>query len=351
MGPFFLELHALKKSFTSHTSAVNRVSLTINSGEIICLLGPSGCGKTTLLRMVAGLEQPDVGQILLNGQNIIPVPPHQRDFGLMFQDYALFPHKNIFENVAFGLRMQGHKKEARDKRVSEMLKLVGLRGFEKRAVHALSGGEQQRVALARSLAPNPHLLMLDEPLGALDRALRERLMLELRRIIKQIGVTAIYVTHDQTEAFAIADRVAVMNEGQVAQFDKPEIIFKSPQSASVARFLGFQNIIHGQVLSTGNVQTPLGLLKPSQPPPSSQEDVTLLIRPEAAKILPDIEVSQPNQFGATINDISFRGRFYQIWVHINGQRLMFEVNDSVDYAIGQTVKVALQDSQITLIPT
>jgi ABC-type Fe3+/spermidine/putrescine transport system ATPase subunit len=358
MAVAFLSLRELKKAFSPHYSAVNGMSVDVEAGQIICLLGPSGCGKTTLLRMVAGLEKPDSGQIRLNGKNIISIPPHQRDFGLMFQDYALFPHKNVFENVAFGLRLQKLKKEAIHQRVSEMLNLVGLQDFEHRAVHALSGGEQQRVALARSLAPSPHLLMLDEPLGALDRAMRERLMLDLRRIIKKIGVTAIYVTHDQTEAFAIADRVAVMNAGKVEQFDTPENIFRSPLSAFVARFLGFQNIVQGKRLPSGAVETDLGLLQPAIPLPNNQQAVTLLIRPEAALIGDKeektgnwkLETPNLNTCQATIADISFRGRFYQVWLETPQQRLMFELVDKPPHAIGQNVTIQLQAMDIIPIP-
>ena len=183
------------------------INLPVDQGEIVCLLGPSGCGKTTMLRIVAGLEHADGGDVRINGNSIMATPVHQRDFGLMFQDFALFPHMNVAENVGFGLRMRPVADD--QQRVDEVIRLVGLAGFEQRDVGELSGGERQRVALARSLAPRPRLLMLDEPLGSLDAALRTRLVVELRQIIKQIGLTAIYVTHDQEEAFAIADRIAI----------------------------------------------------------------------------------------------------------------------------------------------
>ena len=207
-----LQLHQLSKFFTG-TLAVQNISLSLDQGQILCLLGPSGCGKTPLLRLIAGLEIPDAGRIFFAGKDISTTPPHRRDFGLMFQEFALFPHKSTGQNVAFGLQM---KCEADvESRVREMLELVGLAGFTERDINSLSGGERQRVALARSLAPNPRLLMLDEPLGSLDRALRERLMLEIRQILKTVGLTAIYVTHDQTEAFAVADRIGVMNQGHL----------------------------------------------------------------------------------------------------------------------------------------
>jgi ABC-type Fe3+/spermidine/putrescine transport system ATPase subunit len=193
------------------------VSLEAAEGEIVCLLGPSGCGKTTLLRVIAGLEVPERGDVIFDGRSVRDVPVHRRGFGLMFQDFALFPHLDVARNAAFGLRMMGIPAAERQRRVQEVLSLVGLAGFERRDVAKLSGGEKQRVALARSLAPNPRLLMLDEPLGSLDAALRERLVIEIREIIKQVGRAALYVTHDQHEAFAIADRIIIMNEGRFEQ--------------------------------------------------------------------------------------------------------------------------------------
>lgn len=219
------------------------VDLEVAQGEIVCLLGPSGCGKTTLLRIVAGLEHADSGDVLLEGHSVLEQPVHTRDFGLMFQDFALFPHLNVLQNVEFGLRMKGTEKAARQTRAQEMLELVGLSGFEKRDVAQLSGGERQRVALARSLAPNPRLLMLDEPLGSLDAALKERLLSDLREIIKRVGLTALYVTHDQHEAFAIADRIALMNAGQFEQVGAPADVYQRPKTAFAARFLGLNNII------------------------------------------------------------------------------------------------------------
>lgn len=219
------------------------VNLDVAQGEIVCLLGPSGCGKTTLLRIVAGLEHADSGDVLLDGRSILEQPVHTRDFGLMFQDFALFPHLNVLQNVEFGLRMKGMDKAARQTRAHEMLELVGLSSFDKRDVAQLSGGERQRVALARSLAPNPRLLMLDEPLGSLDAALKERLLSDLREIIKRVGLTALYVTHDQHEAFAIADRIALMNAGQFEQVGAPAAVYQRPKTAFAARFLGLNNIV------------------------------------------------------------------------------------------------------------
>jgi ABC-type Fe3+/spermidine/putrescine transport system ATPase subunit len=237
-----LTVRNVARSFDK-TPVLRGVDLEVEQGEIVCLLGASGSGKTTLLRVIAGLEMADSGDVLLNRQSIIPVPVYQRDFGLMFQDFALFPHMNVFQNVAFGLRMRGMRRKEQQQRVQEVLELVGLSGFEKRDVAGLSGGERQRVALARSLAPNPRLLLLDEPFGALDASLRERLALEVREIIQNAGLTAIHVTHDQQEAFAIGDRIAIMHRGQIEQIDTPEAIYHQPKTTYVARFLGLSNIL------------------------------------------------------------------------------------------------------------
>lgn len=234
-----LQIENIHRTFED-TPVLRGVSLEVGRGEIMCLLGPSGCGKTTLLRIVAGLETADSGSLSLEGENLMPIPPHQRGFGLMFQDFALFPHLNVAQNVAFGLRTW--EREQRESRVAAMLELVGLAEFRARAVTELSGGEQQRVALARSLAPHPLLLMLDEPLGSLDAALRERLAVELRDILKAEGTTALYVTHDQSEALTIADRVAIMNAGQFEQIAPPMALYRQPKTAFAARFLGLTNI-------------------------------------------------------------------------------------------------------------
>ncbi len=256
-----LRAEKISKQFES-SPVLKSVSLEIPQGEIVCLLGPSGCGKTTLLRIIAGLETMDSGEILLNGKVLNHVPAHQRDFGLMFQDFALFPHLNVEKNVAFGLQMQKLSSSAMRQRVDEVLALVGLSDFKKRPVSELSGGEQQRVALARSLAPRPRVLMLDEPLGSLDAVLRERLAIELRDILKTADMTAIYVTHDRQEAFAIADRIAVMNTGKIEQVAPPEKIYLSPESVFVALFLGLDNLLKIENLSKNGekfiAQTALG---------------------------------------------------------------------------------------------
>ena len=224
------------------TKALDSASLDVADGEIVTVLGPSGSGKTTLLRVIAGLQVPDAGRVLLDGIDLAGVPPHRRGVGLVFQDHALFPHRDVFGNVAFGLRMRSDSTDVIETRTAELLALVGLAGLEDRSVGTLSGGEQQRVALARALAPEPRILLLDEPLGSLDRRLRDRLLDDLERLFDELGVTAVYVTHDQTEAFTLGDRVAVMRDGHVVQVATPDELWSHPLDEDVARFLGLANV-------------------------------------------------------------------------------------------------------------
>jgi thiamine transport system ATP-binding protein len=232
----------------AETDALAGVTLEVAEGEIVTVLGPSGSGKSTLLRVIAGLQRPDAGRVLLGGADLAGTPPHRRGIGLVFQDHALFHHRDVFGNVAFGLRMRGDAPERVEERVRELLELVGLAGFERRAVATLSGGEQQRVALARALAPEPRVLLLDEPLGSLDRRLRDRLLADLELLFDALRVTALYVTHDQAEAFALGDRVAVMRAGRVVQEGTPDELWARPADDDVARFLGLANVRDGVVI-------------------------------------------------------------------------------------------------------
>ena len=307
------------------------VDLELDEGQILCLLGPSGCGKTTLLRMVAGLERTDRGKISFGGQDLTGVPPHRRHFGMMFQEFALFPHKNVFENVAFGLEMQAMGPEQIRERVSEALVLVGLAGLEQRDTAELSGGERQRVALARSLAPRPRLLMLDEPMGSLDRALRERLMVDLRRILKELSLTAIFVTHDQAEAFAVADVVAVMHAGRILQVDPPEDLYLRPRDLKVARFLGFSNIITGFLEENGLTHTPWGPLAIDPEGQAPGSEVDLVIRPDAARLADagqgTAAVSEEGFIiNGRVNDRIFVGRGYLVTLETEAAgRLTFDL--------------------------
>jgi len=316
------------------------ISFTIDAGEIVCLLGPSGSGKTTLLRIIAGLEQSDNGEILFDNQNLHEVPVHQRGLGLMFQDLALFPHKDVFENVAFGLRMQNLSRDGIRARVQDTLELVGLAGFAERDVNNLSGGEAQRVALARSLAPRPKLLMLDEPLGALDRILREQLIADLRTILKKIGMTALYVTHDQDEAFAIADRIAIVHTGRIVQIGMPEEIYRAPANAFVARFLGLANLFPARLRADGRGETELGTFAAATS--NRVENAVALIRPERARV---------NETGqgipARVEECTFRaGKHRARVVTDTGARLIVESERGL--AVG--ARIGLEIDAVEIVP-
>jgi ABC-type Fe3+/spermidine/putrescine transport system ATPase subunit len=359
--PPILTVEHVSKSYPG-LPVLKEASFSVAAGETVCLLGPSGCGKTTLLRIVAGLEPPDTGTVTFAGQDLAGVPVHRRNFGFMFQDYALFPHRDVEANVAFGLRMQGKSPAEIRARVREMLALVQLNGYERRRVIELSGGEQQRVALARSLAPRPRLLMLDEPLGALDRALREQLMNELRGILKSAGLTALYVTHDQEEAFAVADRVFVMRArveagegGWIEQAGTPAEVYRYPATPYVARFLGFRNLLDGTVLTTSplTVRTPAGDLRVADTSAAhpAGSPVVLLVRPEAAEVRP-ADATGPNLLTGRLLEASFRGSYYLLRTeHAGGVVLVCEASATTEDmpVVGEAVNLWLDPNAITVI--
>jgi ABC-type Fe3+/spermidine/putrescine transport system ATPase subunit len=310
-----LDVDSVVKSFTPGVRVLDDVTIHVGDGEIACLLGPSGCGKTTLLRIIAGLETPDSGRVLFDGEDVVDLPVHRRHFGFMFQDYALFPHMSAAANVAFGLRMAGWDKRRQQQRVDEMLELVDLAGYQRRTVDELSGGEQQRIALARTLAPSPRLLLLDEPLANLDRRLREELVDELRAIIRRVGVTTIFVTHDQAEAFALADHVVVMRAGRIEQDGTPQAVYGRPANAFVAGFLGFHNLLTGRVTPDGlTVDTAIGLLPlPASPAPeTAAEPYAVLIRPDAGVIEPQTADALAGSVDGVVAAGSFRGGIYRM---------------------------------------
>ena len=330
---------------------LNKVSFEVREDETVCLLGPSGSGKSTLLRIIAGLEEAEGGQVLWKGQDLSQVPAHQRKFGLMFQDYALFPHRNVAENIAFGLRMQNRPKTMIDERVQDALQTINMVGFAERKVTELSGGEQQRVALARALAPEPRLLMLDEPLGALDRTLREQLSRELRRILRETKVPAIYVTHDQEEAFAIADRLLLLHNGVILQSGQPHEFYHHPRDVWVAKFFGLGNLIEGTVKACAplQVETPLGLIHASCDcdPPKIGQKTTLLFRPGEAQ---QPTTGGQNRFHGEVLDQIFQGDTYRVTLSINDQIPLFNIQLSQPPVIGEKLTIAFPPEDVLCLP-
>lgn len=317
------------------------VSLNVRRGETLAVIGPSGSGKTTLLRIIAGLERPTSGSVWFGGREVTGLAAHRRGFGMMFQDHALFPHLDVAGNIEFGLR-QAHSSAARRiARRDEVLNLVGLRGFGTRTIERLSGGERQRVALARSLAPEPGLLLLDEPLGSLDRGLRERLSGELRTILGNLDVTVIYVTHDQVEAFAVAGTIAVLNEGTVARVATPRELWTNPQTEFVARFLGMENIIPGIRDGEGTVVCAFGTFRPTGDRPGP---VTLLIRGERAEIVP---APRPGIVTGRVQSSVFRGPTSLVEVSAGPVRGSFELpSDSGFPTIGEMIHLKIAGVQV-----
>lgn len=329
------------------------VNFHVDTGETLCLLGSSGSGKSTILRIIAGIEQQDFGSVLWNGIDVSTVPVHQRRFGLMFQDYALFPHLSVAENVAFGLRMQRVSSTEIGSRVNEALERVNMTAFSDRRVTDLSGGEQQRIALARALAPGPQLLMLDEPLAALDRSLRVDLQEELRELLHRTGIPAIYVTHDQAEAIHLGDRLAVLHDGRIEQSGVTEEIYRQPGSSWVARFLGMTNLLPGSVLSLDPfvVETACGRMLPltqsQRNLPSVGTDVTLLIKPVSIRSDP-IEPCAGSLTGK-VQENRFLGDHYRVKLGICSG-LNLEFISSTPLPEGQAVNLNLLPGEVMLIP-
>ena len=312
---------------------LDHLNLYINDKEFLTLLGPSGCGKTTTLRMIGGFTTPTSGDVLFDGVRINDVPPHQRQINTVFQKYALFPHLNVFENIAFGLRMQrrtdssGKKSKLPEEeitsRVLEMLEAVSLKGFEKRRIDALSGGQQQRVAIARALVNRPKVLLLDEPLGALDLKLRKDMQIELKRIQQQVGITFIYVTHDQEEALTMSDTIVVMDKGSIQQIGTPEDIYNEPKNAFVADFIGESNIIDGIMVRDKLVQMYGRQFPCLDGGFSENEPVDVVIRPEDIDIVP----VEQGQLTGTVTNVTFKGMQYDIIVDFRGFKWLIQTTD------------------------
>jgi spermidine/putrescine transport system ATP-binding protein len=344
-----LELINIHKNYEGKP-LLKGINLSVASGETLCLLGRSGSGKSTLLRIIAGLESADSGDVRWNGESVCEVPTWQRQFGLMFQDYALFPHMNVSENVAFGLRMAGMKKSEIAPLVSQALELVNMSGFAARRVTDLSGGEQQRIALARALAPHPRLLMLDEPLAALDRALRMELQEELRGLLHKTGIPAIYVTHDQEEAFVLGDCVAILSDGLVEQSGSPEEVYKAPKNRSVAEFLGMTNFVEGKVVSVKplQVETVFGLFTPSICARSDAkigERMTVLIQTRGAEFTTEQNCS--NIVRGKVTECIYRGDDFKVTLINNDNEFVFSLSEKCE--AGQFVAIKVPESSIVCL--
>ncbi len=341
-----IELVALTKRFTD--IAVDRIDLTVDSGEFFSLLGPSGCGKTTTLRLIAGFEQPTEGTILLDGVEMTNIPPHRRNVNTVFQSYALFPFLSVFDNVAFGLRNRHLTKADMNKRVGDALDLVQLAGFGKRRPGMLSGGQQQRVALARALVLNPSVLLLDEPLGALDAKLRRSLKVELKALQERVGVTFLYVTHDQEEALTMSDRLAVMNAGKIVQLGTPRTIYEEPADTYVADFLGVSNLMEVDVVERGpgsQCRVRLGemALVVDRGDVDALGPAHALIRPERVRIEPYGQDGQvgPNRVSAMVERLVFLGASTQVMLRLAPGALLQAVvpNDGTEATLSQGTPV------------
>ena len=348
--PAELRLEGLEKRFGTAV-AVNDVDLTVEAGSLVALLGPSGCGKTTTLRMIAGFEVPDAGRILVSGSDITHLPPHRRALGMVFQNYSLFPHRTVLENVAFGLRMAGLSKAKQEEGARRMLDLVQLTAHADKYPAQLSGGQQQRVALARSLAPNPRVLLLDEPLGALDKNLRESMQFELRSMQQRFAITSVLVTHDQEEALSMSDRIAVMNHGRILQVGSAAEIYHRPATRFVAEFLGTSNIFAGT--ASGAMLKIAGGTLPLPPGAPGAGPVLLSVRPERVALGPAAE-AMPNRLQVRVVSSVFRGAYTAYQLHapaldkeIYAYRQASAPSGS-DFNVGETVTAgwAIDDSVV-----
>ena len=324
MDNTLIKLRSIEKSFDGE-QVLCGIDLDIHDKEFVTLLGPSGCGKTTTLRIIGGFESADTGDVYFDGERINDLPAHKRQVNTVFQRYALFPHLNVYDNVAFGLRVQKLKEEEIQKRVREMLEMTGLRGFENRRPATLSGGQQQRVAIARALINRPRVLLLDEPLGALDLKLRKDMQNELKRIQRETGITFIYVTHDQEEALSMSDTVVVMADGKIQQIGTPTDIYNEPVNAFVADFIGESNIIDGAMPEDNKARFAGHTFDCVDGGFAKNEAVDIVIRPEDVDVVP----VEKGMLSGTVSGVTFKGDYYEIIVDVKGFKWMIETSDYV----------------------
>lgn len=314
-----VELKDISKTYDDNV-VLDKFNLTIRKNEFLTLLGPSGCGKTTTLKIIAGFEFADEGKVLFEGKDISHIPPNERHVNTVFQKYALFPHMNVYENIAFGLKIKKISKEVIDEKVKEMLKLVALSGYEKRTIDSLSGGQQQRVAIARALVNEPKVLLLDEPLGALDLKLRQEMQIELKRIQQKLGITFIFVTHDQEEALTMSDTIVVMNKGKIQQMGTPVDIYNEPKNAFVAKFIGESNVIDGVMLDDYRVKFSDVEFECVDKGFDKNENIEVVVRPE------DIKMVKPENgmlCGKVLSSV-FKGVHYEMEVEENGRKWLIQ---------------------------
>ncbi len=319
-----IQIKGISKAFDGET-VLDHVDLDIHDKEFITFLGPSGCGKTTTLRIIGGFESPDTGDVFFDGKRINDVPPYQRLINTVFQKYALFPHLNVYENVAFGLRLKKRPEDEIKEKVQEMLAMVNLKGFERRRVTTLSGGQQQRVAIARALINHPRVLLLDEPLGALDLKLRKDMQNELKRIQRQTGITFIYVTHDQEEALSMSDTIVVMADGKIQQIGSPVDIYNEPENAFVADFIGESNILDGLMLADYKVKFSGHIFDCVDTGFAPRERVDIVARPEDVDVVP----VDKGMLTGVVTGVTFKGDYYEIIVDVGGFKWMLETSDFV----------------------
>ena len=337
-----IELRSISKSYDGE-QVLRSIDLDIHRKEFITLLGPSGCGKTTTLRIIAGFVTPDEGDVIFDGKRINDLPPHRRNVNTVFQRYALFPHLNVYENIAFGLRLSKTPDDEIKTRVTEMLNLVNLRGFEKRDVSSLSGGQQQRVAIARALINRPEVLLLDEPLGALDLKLRKDMQVELRRMQQQTGITFIYVTHDQEEALSMSDTVVVMANGEIQQIGTPEKIYNEPENAFVADFIGESNIVNGTMIEDYKVSFAGQTFACEDAGFAPNEPVDVVVRPEDIDIVPVDKAMLTGEVTA----VTFKGDYYEIIVDIDNFKWMIETTQA--FGVGDTIGISIDPYEIQVM--
>lgn len=341
MNQNLVDLQNLKKEFDG-TPVLRGISLSIKRREFVTLLGPSGCGKTTTLRIIGGFEQPDSGDVFFDGKRLNDVPPYQREINTVFQRYALFPHLNVAENIAFGLHIKKLDRAEIKRKTAEMLELVGLRGFENRDVTSLSGGQQQRVAIARALANEPKVLLLDEPLSALDLKLRKDMQNELKKIQQAIGITFIFVTHDQEEALSMSDTVVVMDKGEIQQIGSPIDIYNEPKNAFVADFIGESNILDGTMIEDYLVEVAGQRFKSLDSGFGKMAPVDVVIRPEDIDIVPT--GSAAAHINGVVTSVTFKGVHYEIIVDVDGFKWMIQTTDSAN--VGDKIGLALTPDDI-----